>query len=186
MMASYMETIPGGVGMEQTQLDDLLAEIVALARDAGVPVSACIDPHVAVNSRARTRFGCCRLRAGRYSIELSAHTLRGGEGAVRRVLAHEVLHTCPGCADHGAQWKRWAAVLGGRLGCDLRRTDTFAALGIEDDRPVRYVAVCTRCGARLTRMKRSPLIEHPERYRCRCGGKFQILSVNNQHKSHTY
>ena len=176
MMALYLETIPGGHGMEREKLDKLLAETIAQARAAGVPVSPRIDPHVAVNPRAKTRFGCCRTRQGRHTIELSAHTLQGGEQAVRRVLAHEVLHTCPGCADHGPRWKQWAAVMNARYGYELRRTDSFESLGLEDRRPVRYVAECTRCRARIPRMKRSSLIEHPERYRCRCGGTFRILT----------
>lgn len=161
--------------MEQEKLDKLLAEVLALARAAGIPVSGRIDPRVAVNRRARTRFGCCRGSRSGYTIELSAHTLRGGEEAVRRVLAHEVLHTCPGCADHGARWRAWAAVLGRALGCQLRRTDTFESLGLTDDRPVRYLLECARCGRRIARMRRSPLVDHPERYRCACGGALRRI-----------
>ena len=40
-------------------------------------------------------------------------------------------------------------------------TDNYDKLGIEDDRPVRYWVVCARCGRRIPRMKRSPLVDHP-------------------------
>ena len=29
---------------------------------------------------------------------------------------------------------------------------------------------CTRCGREFPRTKASPLVLHPERYRCKCGG----------------
>ena len=48
--------------------------------------------------------------------------------------------------------------------------DACEALGVADVRPVRYRLVCERCGQEFCRSRRSPLVDHPERYRCRCGG----------------
>ena len=64
-------------------------------------------------------------------------------------------------------------------GYHIRRTDNYGALGIEDDRPVRYWVVCARCGRRIPRMKRSPLVDHPERYRCACGGTLGVERAGN-------
>lgn len=162
--------------MGQEELDGLLALVIAQAREAGIPVSGRISPHVVINRRARTRFGCCRARAGQHTIEISAALLAADEGAVRQVLAHEVLHTCPGCANHGPRWQAWGAVMARRYGYQLRRTDSFQGLGLPDNRPVRYLVVCRSCGLRLPRMKRSPLVDHPERYRCKCGGCLYVRS----------
>lgn len=160
--------------MDRNNLDLLLAQVIAQARSLDIPVSCRIDPHVAVNTRARTRFGCCRSGPGGHSIEVSSLLLGAQEQAVCQVLAHEVLHTCPGCANHGAGWRHWAALMSRQFGYDIRRTDSHEALGIEDPRPVRYVVVCLQCGRRMERMKRSPLVDHPERYRCRCGGCLSV------------
>ncbi len=160
--------------MEQQNLDHLLAQVIAQARSMAIPVSRCIDPHVVVNTRARTRFGCCRSRLGRHTIEVSSILLGADEQAVRQVLAHEILHTCPGCANHGAKWQHWAALMSRQFGYDIHRTDSHAAFGLEDTRPVRYVVVCRQCGSRINRMKRSSLVAHPERYRCKCGGSLYI------------
>lgn len=160
--------------MDREQLDRLLAQVIDQARSIGIPVSRAICPHVEVNTRARTRFGCCRSQMGRHTIEVSAALLAADEQAVRQVLAHEVLHTCRGCANHGKAWQRWAAAMSARFGYDIHRTDSHEALGLRDDRPVRYVVVCSQCGSRIPRMKRSPLVEHPERYRCKCGGRLSI------------
>ena len=58
--------------MTQAYIDGLLALAVAQARAVKIPVSRDICPQVRLNRRARTRFGCCIRREGRYTIELSA------------------------------------------------------------------------------------------------------------------
>lgn len=160
--------------MDRKNLDLLLAQVIKQARSLLIPVSRHIDPHVVINTRARTRFGCCRTEQDRHTIELSSVLLDADEQTIRQVLAHEILHTCPGCANHGPRWQRWATMMSRQFGYRIRRTTSYAALGIEDQRPVRYWVVCNRCGSRTPRMKRSDLVEHPERYRCKCGGSLSI------------
>lgn len=155
----------------QQHLDALLAQAIGQAAAVGAPVSSRICPQVRVNRRAKTRFGCCRASGGGYVIEVAAALCAARDQAILQVLAHEVLHTCPGCANHGPAWKGWAAQMNRAYGYCIQTTDTHQALGLVDQRPVRYPVVCSRCGQRLPRMKRSPLVDHPERYRCRCGGR---------------
>ena len=167
--------------MTQDDVDKLLTRAIAQARAVNIPVSPHICPRVRLNSRARTRFGCCVRREGRYTIELSAQLAeQGDERAVFQVLAHEVLHTCQGCANHGARWRGYAQRMNEAYGLDIRRADSFAALGVVDSRPVRYWVVCSRCGRRIPRMKRSPLVDHPERYRCTCGGALLVEAGDQQ------
>ena len=165
--------------MERKELDRLLALVIRQARALGIPVSPHIRPQVAVNTRALTRLGCCRSRAGHHTVELSAALLEGDERAVCQGLAHEILHACPGCADHGPRWQRWAALLSERYGYRIRRTDSFEALGLPDRRPVRYLVVCRSCGRTIPRMKRSSLVAHPERYRCKCGGALYVTTPDD-------
>ena len=164
--------------MTQGGINRLLAQTIARARAVGIPVSDRICPQVRLNRRARTRFGCCIRRGGTYIIELSARLAKdGSEDAILQVLAHEVLHTCYGCSNHGKRWKSYAQRMNAAYGCNIGRTDSFEDLGIEDDRPVRYWVVCAKCGRRIPRMKRSPLVDHPERYRCRCGGTLRAENI---------
>lgn len=163
--------------MDQTMLNALLAGVIGQARAAGVPVSGQIDPVVRVNHRARTRFGCCIHKNGKYYIELSGRMLDADEGAVRQVLCHEILHSCRGCANHGQKWKMYAARMNKAYGYDITRTDSFEKLGLVDDRPVKFLVICQKCGRQLPRMKRSPLVEHPERYRCSCGGTLKVVQT---------
>ena len=112
------------------EFDALLARAVEQARALGIPVSARISPRVAVNRRAVTRFGCCIRRGGEYVIELSERLLEAEERACMQTLAHEVLHTCPGCRNHGALWKEYAARMNGAYGYAISRTGTCEALGV--------------------------------------------------------
>lgn len=170
--------------MTQAYIDGLLALAVAQARAVKIPVSRDIFPQVRLNRRARTRFGCCVRREGRYTIELSAKLAeQGSEEAVLQVLAHEVLHTCCGCSNHGARWKGYAQRMNDTYGYRIRRTDNYDGLGIQDDRPRRDWVVCARCGRRIPRMKRSPLVDHPERYRCACGGTLRVEGAPPQAKN---
>lgn len=167
--------------MTQGEINRMLALATAQAREIKIPVSDRIDPQVKLNRRARTRFGCCVRRNGAYTIELSAQLAReGSENAVLQVLAHEVLHTCYGCSNHGPRWKGYAQRMNTAYGYHISRTGNYDALGIEDDRPVRYYVVCEACGRRIPRMKRSPLVDHPERYRCKCGGGLRVELQNEK------
>lgn len=156
------------------ELNGLLARVVEQVRQAGIPVPDNIDPAVLVNRRAKTRFGRCIHQGGINRIEVSLHVIAGGEEAVCRVLAHEVLHTCPGCRNHGERWKGYARRMKEVWGYDITRTDTYEGLGLEDGRTIRYLVICQRCGYTVRRMKRSALVDRPERYRCRCGGEFRV------------
>lgn len=168
--------------MTEEMLDELLAQVIGQARSLGVPVARSIHPHVVINTRARTRFGCCRRERGCYTIEIAATLLEAEKSAVCQVLAHEVLHTCPGCANHGARWQRWAGIMSRQFGYHIHRTDSHESLGLEDNRPVRYLVVCHKCGNTIPRMKRSALVEHPERYRCKCGGGLFVTTPAEYNK----
>lgn len=151
--------------------DALLKTVVAEAKALGIPVASGILPKVWINNRAQTRFGrCVILPDGSCQIELAGRVAAAGECACKTVLAHEILHSCKGCRNHQARWKGYAQRMNAAYGYDIRRTHSPEALGVLNDKPCRYRLECRRCRAVLTRMKKSPLVQHPERYRCRCGG----------------
>lgn len=159
--------------MDQEEADRLLARVIAQARALGIPAAEGIEPAVRFNRRAKKRFGCCIRRGKVFTIELSARLLEGSREAVMQTLAHEVLHTCPGCANHGAKWKEYAARMNGAYGYAISRTGSPEGLGLPGDGPARYLLVCARCGAEIGRSRRTAVVEHPERYRCRCGGRLE-------------
>lgn len=150
--------------------DALLAQVIDEASALGIPISDRIRPQVVLNTRAVARLGCCRSEGGAFTVELSARLLPAGELPVRETLAHEVLHTCRGCRDHGPRWKEYAARMNRAYGYDISRTGTWEAMGLPEQRPANYALVCQRCGREFFRARASALVQHPERYRCSCGG----------------
>lgn len=156
--------------------DALLREIVEQALALGIPLSKDIDPHVQINSRAVTRFGCCKYEKGRYMIEVALRVAQGPERSCREILAHEALHTCWGCRNHGKRWKEYARRM--NLACDyhISRTSTDEEMGIAAQRPYQYLLRCEKCGAEFKRLRASALTRTPERYRCRCGGRIRIVT----------
>ena len=153
--------------------DALLERAAAQARALGIPVSPRLNPRVAVNRRAVTRFGCCIRRGEEYVVELSARLLEAGERACMQTLAHEVLHTCPGCRNHGARWREYAGRMNAAYGYEISRTGTCGELEVPDLAPVKHLLVCRSCGREFRRARASSLVQHPERYRCRCGGALE-------------
>lgn len=157
--------------------DGLLREVAEQARALGIPISDRIAPHVAVNRRAVTRFGCCRFAKDGFVIEVATCVANGNERACRETLAHELLHTCPGCHDHGKRWKSYAKQMNRAYGYNIRRTTTHEAMNVVKPRPYRYILRCEKCGTELGRYRASSLTRHPERYRCRCGGRLRLTET---------
>lgn len=156
--------------------DALLGQVIMQARDLGIPISREISGHVRVNERAQTRFGCCKYEKGKQIIEVAGRVARGPERSCMETLAHEVLHTCPGCRNHGERWRDYARRMNLAYGYHISRTSTDEEMGVEG-RPCKYLLRCDRCGAEFKRLRTSPLTRHPERYRCRCGGRLERVEL---------
>lgn len=151
-------------------INKLLAEVITQARAIKIPVSEFILPEVVINSRATTRFGCCKKKGEHYIIEVTDRLLDAPESSCRRTLAHEILHTCWGCRNHGARWKEYAKRMNEGFGYFITRTETCERLGVENKKTDRHLVVCTKCGAEFRRSRESKLTKKPELYHCKCGG----------------
>ena len=159
--------------MTPEELNALAAALAAQLRGLGIPLSQEIEPQVEINTRARRRLGCCAWKGGRFVIQVSQGILEE-EALLRATLAHELLHTCYGCQNHGKRWKGYARKAGEALGLSI--TTTVAVQGplqpLRQD-PVKYLLRCQACGREFPRRRMSPAVKKPSRYRCPCGGKLQ-------------
>lgn len=157
--------------LTQAGLDALLARLQARLRALGIPVSEKTEPGVRVNTRAKRRLGCCYYRQGAYTIEVAARLLTD-PALLQETLLHELLHTCPGCRDHGERWKAHAQAVNRALGTDIQRTVKLegepASLRRDE---VKYVLRCEACGQEIKRMRMCKVVKSPWRYRCLCGGR---------------
>ncbi len=170
---------------ELTRARLITAETARLMKNAGIPVSDRIKD-VKINPRPRKRLGCCRREktiTGKtfYIIELSGVIFDYGEEVIRSIIAHELIHTCPGCFDHGKKWKYYAGVAGEKLGYEVTRLADGKKLGLGETgaEQTRYTVTCPGCGQVFERKRMCPLIKNPEMYRCgKCGRSLSGAAVN--------
>lgn len=167
-------------------INDLYKEVLEEAKKLNLPISNKVNNSIIINKRAKSRFGCCKkIRKGfteTFEIELSHRLLQCEENFIKQTLAHEILHTCPGCDNHGDTWKKYAYKMNQAYGYNIKRTDTAEQLGIIEEPEIKrrllkenYVLVCKNCGARISRTRMSNVVKHPSNYRCRCGGKLERI-----------
>ena len=137
------------------------------------------DVPIVINSSAKRRQGCCKKKDGKFIIEISEFVLDYPVDEIKNVVAHEIIHTCYGCFNHQKRFKAYGEKL---KALSYKVTTTYKG---EEKTPAeldaRYMAVCQGCGEVIYRIKRSPLITHPQKYRCaKCRGKFKVYSINSE------
>lgn len=73
-----------------------------------------------VNTRAKTRWGQCRKRWGKFYINISSRLLDESisDFPVKNTLMHEILHTMPNCFNHGDEWSELAEKVNNSLATD--------------------------------------------------------------------
>ena len=155
-----------------------MKEVILQCNTAGIPISKSIDSEVRINKRAKSRFAACRKEKGyfgtKFVIEVGEALLQLEDiWKLKSILAHELLHTCPGCYNHGVKWKTYADIMNQMYGYDIRTTSTYEELGLtapQKNREIKYVVICQNCGKKFYRQKKSKLITNVNKYRCQCGG----------------
>jgi len=161
--------------MTDLRIEQLLDRVMTEAKALKIPFSAAICRPVIINSRAIRRLGCCIRKNGTFTIELSSALLSAKDRQICQTLAHELLHTCYGCQNHGKRWKSYAEKMNNAYGYRIARTEKEETVSVV--MPVvktRYTLFCDGCGVQIVRYRRSALVQHPERYRCRCGGTLKF------------
>lgn len=166
-------------GLENTIMKDvqkLAAECLVDLATLGIPYGRV--KRWVINSRAKARWGLCKkLPDGCFEIEIAETLLQDdvADMSVKNTVMHELLHTCPGCLRHTGKWKQYATLVNRRMPIyNITRTTSSEEKGVTVRRkePVyRYILKCSDCGGEIRRQKKSRVVEHPEKYRCTCGGK---------------
>lgn len=161
-------------------LKKLYIEVLEDVIGAGIDTGFISD--VTVNYRAKKRAGQARYirREERYTINISSFALndRIDDQVAKNVIAHEIIHCAEGRMNHGAEWKRQAAIL---MKCNpkyrITRTTNMTEFGIEQvqktEDSFRYLYKCEGCGQMVGRNRESKVTMNIDRYRCGiCHGKF--------------
>ncbi len=172
--------------MVRENINDILREVIKEAQAIKIPVSNNINEQVYINPRPKRRFGCCSTKGGKFCIEISEFLLKVAPQKIRGVIAHEVLHTCRGCRDHGPRWKEYAAKMNAAYGYDIKRVSSFEELGLEGiEKPdteanIKYIIKCKKCGKEYPRQRFTCVMQKIDAYRCQCGGKLSLIIMHNK------
>lgn len=139
------------------------------------------DVPLQTNPRLRKAWGRCviehRVYGERKYIQLSSMVLndKTPEDITMNTLLHEYIHTCKGCANHGDMFQKYCKKIMQKypkykLGTyvDKQESEALENLGITNSK--KYHLKCEKCGAEWYRATRTKLVQHPERYKCGCGG----------------
>lgn len=164
-----------------------MKDLVTLARSCQRELAALRIPwgkvrNWSVNTRAKARWGLCtKVSRGVFDIQIAASLLDDAidDQAVKDTIVHELLHTVPGCFKHTGKWKQYAELINKLMPhYRIKSRSSYADKGVEDLRSTptyRYILKCEQCGREVRRQKKSAVVEYPENYRCKCGGKLQRI-----------
>jgi len=139
------------------------------------------------NGRLRTVLGKCKYshRTGTYSIEINTCLLadEAETQAAKETIVHELIHTCPGCMNHGYEWKRRGDRASRMLGYHVERcasVDELETQGvIVKQETYKYALVCDSCGNQYKRKRWCEVLENPSRYKCgKCNGSLHTICLD--------
>lgn len=145
------------------------------------PITSCT-----VNTKIRKTLGRCTLHhnTNTFTIEISSRVLNDNisEKTTKSTVYHEILHAMKDGKgmSHTNAWDTAARKVSKMYGVNISR-----CAGDEEQRdlnnfsPVsyKYIIHCTNpeCRCEWKRIKRSNIVDHPEQYRCHCGGELKVI-----------
>ena len=99
--------------------------------EINIPYSKKINKILTINKRATAKYGSCKKVSNSYQILVTQVLLGATEDGIMNTLIHELLHTCPGCMNHGDNWKNYAYIVNKKLGYNIQRTTAREEKGLE-------------------------------------------------------
>lgn len=155
----------------------LMREVIAEAKNLNIPVSNNIHPMVRINTRAKSRLAQCKRNRSDngFIIEVCSFMEQASKNSIKEILAHEILHTCPDCFNHGTKWQSHGMKMNRAHGYNISRTADVINMGITIKKERNYVIQCQKCDKEIVRERMSNVIKNPENYRCSCGGNLKLL-----------
>lgn len=99
---------------------------------------------ISYNRRLVKKWGYCRqMPDGTFAISISAILGQDDtpDQALKSVILHELLHTCPGCFNHGKLWKSYGKAIKKAYGIKIRATSDADSMNVEE----HYYIKCRHC-----------------------------------------
>lgn len=141
---------------------------------------------VKINRRFRKSFGICRRikepwKGVWYRLEFNPEILKEEvpDYITKSTVIHEILHSCYGCMKHTGRWKAYAERVNQAYPeYQINRLITVEELqAVQPKLEYHYYVICDICKVPIGYLRRGNVWKHPERYRCKCGGKLQRISI---------
>lgn len=121
---------------------------------------------------------CTQLKDGSFRIRVSEILLSAKKERIKDTICHELLHTIPGCMNHGKLWKSYANIVNNEYPgkYHIKRTTTAYEKGIDSSQipsaeiKYKYEVSCNNCGAKFYYKKECKVINYVRKgYECiRC------------------
>lgn len=120
----------------------------------------CKAQDFSVNTRAKQRWGQCKKRGDKYSINISNRLLYDdiSDIATKTTVMHELLHSCDNAMEHKHEWLRLANKVNQAYGYNIKRC-TSASEKMTDEQIKRY----------------NKPVEHKKTYVCKCNDCGKII-----------
>lgn len=121
--------------------------------------------------------GICNRKNGEFSIEINrTFFMNESEKEVKSTVYHELIHTIPGCWNHGGLWKSIADMVNKTYDADIKEIYSNKKL-FEDE--YKYIVMCPNCGIVAKFFRKSNRLKNISEYHCgKCGCKGLIVKEN--------
>lgn len=126
-------------------------------------------------SKARSKWGSVKLdyHTGDFSLTISDcfEEIPDENKARIRLLStvvHELIHTIPGCMNHGSNFKYYAALVNRKYpALKIQRCTSMKEVGVcANTKPARYIAKCSCCGKEWKYSRRPKIISCIDQCKC--------------------
>jgi len=161
----------------KSQLTKYINECSYKLKNIGIKTGNIIN--IKINDRATRRFGCCIIKDNGYEIEISKFIL-GDINKLTNTIYHELLHTVPGCFNHGNRWKQLVNKVNSAYSTNISRASSKIPETLKNEilKRAKYEVICKSCGTKIYRQRTSKLITHTDRYKCgKCEGELEVYVV---------
>lgn len=143
--------------------------------DCGLKMPERDQLEIAVNTRAHSFYGITRRIKGQpgcFKIEINKDLLddRNPNAPLVETIIHELLHTVPGCFNHGEKWQGIVDIINQHTGLHISRTSTIEDKGLvvfnPPNRAPLYLVTCPTCGCSIEYRRAAKVVLHPENFVC--------------------
>ena len=123
-----------------------------------------------------------------FKIELNPAVVQDSvpDSELETTILHELLHTCPGCFNHGKTWSGYAAKVNREYGYNVARTIhcEAAAQRRNEIEPYKYKVICKSCGKVVAKKRRiCDLVRYPSYYHhTNCGGALRVECTDHKNQ----